>query len=75
MPLKYHVFENIMENGAFALLGYVNHFHTSTDKVPRYVNIQQTSTDRVPRYVNHIPHKLSQIAEIGQPHSLHNNPF
>ena len=26
MPLKYHVFENIMENGAFALLEQMLHF-------------------------------------------------
>ena len=26
MPLKYHVFENIMENGAFALLEQILHF-------------------------------------------------
>ena len=25
-PLKYHVFENIMENGAFALLEQMLHF-------------------------------------------------
>ena len=26
LPLKYHVFENIMENGAFALLEQMLHF-------------------------------------------------
>ena len=26
-PFKYHVFENIMENGAFALLEQMIHFH------------------------------------------------
>ena len=32
-PLKYHVFENIMENGAFALLEQMLHF-------PLYFQIQ-----------------------------------
>ena len=27
MPAKYHIFENIIENGAFALLEQMLHFH------------------------------------------------
>ena len=32
-PLKYHVFENIMENGAFALLEQMLHFSIIFSKV------------------------------------------
>ena len=32
-PLKYHVFENIMENGAFALLEQMLHFFIIFSKV------------------------------------------
>ena len=32
MPMKYHVFENIMENGAFALLEQMLHFQLYIQK-------------------------------------------
>ena len=37
-PLKYHVFENIMENGAFALKEQMLHFHNIFKSI-------QTSTE------------------------------